>query len=168
MPIERATPSLNADERTTLENWLDWYRDTLALKCEGLTEDQLRTVSVPPSTLTLLGLVQHATEVERHWFRRVLTAEQVPPIYGPPASNGHDGGFELRDDVSGEQALATWRAEIALARANCGTRDLSQTSPFHGAEVTLRWIYTHMIGEYARHAGHADLIRERIDGRTGV
>ncbi|MET8399010.1 DinB family protein [Streptomyces sp900116325] len=166
---ERPMPPLNADERTNLESWLDFYRTTLAMKCDGLTEEQLRTASVPPSPLTLLGLVQHMAEVERNWFRRVLTGEDVPAIHGPQADPaGHDGGFGLSDSISFETAQATWQAEIARARANCVTRGLEDTSPFMGGEVSLRWIYTHMTAEYARHNGHADFIRERIDGATGV
>jgi uncharacterized damage-inducible protein DinB len=166
---ERAMPPLQADERTTLESWLDFYRATLAQKCDGLSDEQLRTASAPPSPLTLLGLVQHMAEVERNWFRRVLVGEQVPPIHDPAADpDGPDGGFELSADATGDSARTTWAAEVEAARANCAGRALDDTSPFMGAEVTLRWIYTHMIGEYARHAGHADLLRERIDGATGV
>jgi len=108
-------------------------------------------------------------EVERNWFRRVLLGEQVPPIYSPDADpTGTDGGFDLSDGATLDTARAKWADEIALARANCSTRGLDETSSFMGGQVTLRWIYSHMIGEYARHAGHADLIRERVDGATGV
>jgi uncharacterized damage-inducible protein DinB len=166
---DRAMPPLQADERTTLESWLDFYRATLAGKCDRLTDEQLRTASVPPSPLTLLGLVQHMAEVERNWFRRVLLGEQVSPIYDPAADpSGPDGGFDVADSVTFDSARRTWEDEIAYARANCSTRGLDETSSFMGGQVTLRWIYSHMIGEYARHAGHADLIRERIDGATGV
>lgn len=168
-PIDRSTPPLDADEATTLASWLDFYRATLAGKCDGLDEAQLRTASVPPSPLTLLGLVQHAAEVERNWFRRVLVGEAVPPLYESRTSTeGHDGGFDLHPDITFDVAQANWRREIARARANCAGRPLDQTSPFMGGAVTLRWIYIHMIAEYARHNGHADLIRERIDGTTGV
>lgn len=166
---ERRTPPLNVDERTTLEAWLDFYRGTLMSKCVGLTDRQLRTAAAPPSPLTLLGLVQHLAEVERNWLRRVLAGETAAPIYGPrtePA--GHDGGFEVSEDSSLAHAVTVWQQEVARARANCATRALNDTSPFGGAEVSLRWIYIHLIGEYARHCGHADLIRERIDGATGV
>ncbi|MCW2745393.1 MAG: hypothetical protein JWM48_1943 [Mycobacterium sp.] len=166
---DRAMPPLQADERTTLESWLDFYRTTLVMKCEGLTDEQLRTTSVSPSPLTLLGLLQHMAEVERNWFRRVLLGEQVTPIYDPAADpNGPDGGFELSAGVTFASARATWEEEVAQARANGAARGLDEISPFMGTHVTLRWIYSHMIGEYARHAGHADLIRERIDGATGV
>jgi len=166
---ERPLPPLNADERTTLAGWLDFYRATLAAKCDGLDEDQLRLASVPPSEMALLGLVQHAAEVERNWFRRVLTGEQVAPIFGSREHpDGHSGGFELSPDSSYRAAAQIWRDEIDRARTNCAARGLDDTSPFMGGEVSLRWIYLHMIAEYARHCGHADLIRERLDGATGV
>ncbi|MEU1528720.1 DinB family protein [Streptomyces fagopyri] len=166
---ERPMPPLDADERTALESWLDFYRTTLVMKCEGLSEEQVRRTSVTPSPLTLLGLVQHMAEVERNWFRRVLTGEEVAPIYDPRADpHASDGGFDLTESVSFATAREVWEAEIAHARANCVARALDRTSPFMGGDVTLRWIYLHMIAEYARHNGHADLIRERIDGTTGV
>jgi hypothetical protein len=162
-------PPLHADERATLEGWLDFYRATLIGKCDGLTDDQVRTTSAPPSPLTLLGLVQHMAEVERNWFQRVLLGTRVPPIHDPTADpDGPDGGFDLAPDATFAVARTTWAGEVARARANCADRALDDTSPFLGGEVTLRWIYNHMIGEYARHAGHADLLRERIDGATGV
>ncbi|MGW6729968.1 DinB family protein [Nocardia sp. NPDC055029] len=165
---ERPMPPLNADERTTMEAWLDFYRATLALKCQGLDDTQLR-IAAAPSALTLLGLLQHMAEVERNWFRRVLAGEPAPPIYDPHAdTSGHDGGFELSDDSSYDNALTTWQDEIAYARRHCAARELDDTSPFMDSRVSLRWIYTHMIAEYARHCGHADLLRERIDGTTGV
>lgn len=166
---ERAMPPLDADERATLESWLDFYRATLAQKCAGLAEEQLRAASVAPSPLTLLGLARHMAEVERNWFRRVLAQEDCLSLFGPDAGpSAHDGGFDLTEGAGYEAALSVWRTEMDRARANCAGRALPDTSPFMGGQVTLRWIYTHMIGEYARHCGHADLIRERIDGRTGV
>lgn len=168
-PIERLMPPLDADERTTLESWLDFYRSTLALKCEELDDQQLRTAAVPPSELTLLGLVQHMAEVERNWFRRVLVGEQAPPIYRQTTTRaGHDGGFELSEQATYRTAVAIWQDEIAHARRNCESRQLDDTSPFRDAHVSLRWIYVHMIAEYARHCGHADLMREKVDGATGV
>ena len=167
--MQRPVPPMNADERTTLEGWLDFYRATLASKCDGLDDDQLCTASAPPSELTLLGLLRHAAEVERNWFRRVLAGEQAPPIFGPPDHpEGHDGGFELSSESSYPLAFRIWQDEVAHARANCAVRRLDDVSPFMGAEVSLRWIYPHMIAEYARHCGHADIVRERIDGATGV
>lgn len=104
-------PPLNTDERTTLEAWLDFHRATLAMKCEGLDDEQAATASVPPSGFTLTGLVQHMAEVERNWFRRVLAGEQAPPIYDPQADpRGPDGGFDLAAGATLPGALATWQA----------------------------------------------------------
>lgn len=172
---ERVMPPLDADERASLESWLDFYRTTLARKCDGLAERQLREAAVAPSPLTLLGLVQHMAEVERNWFCRILAQEDAPPIFpsgagteSPDASEGADGGFDLTEGATYAQALPLWQSEIDRARARCATHSLDDTSPFMGGQVTLRWIYTHMIAEYARHCGHADFLRERLDGRTGI
>jgi uncharacterized damage-inducible protein DinB len=167
--IERPMPPLNADERTTLESWLEFHRTTLAIKCEGLDDAQAAEASAPPSPFTLTGLVRHMAEVERNWFRRVLAGEQAPPIYDSQADpDAPDGGFELAAGATLRDALATWREEIARARKHCAGRALSDTGRFMEQDVSLRWIYVHMIEEYARHNGHADLLRERIDGTTGV
>jgi uncharacterized damage-inducible protein DinB len=167
--IERSLPPLNTDERSTLESWLDFHRATLAMKCEGLDDEQAAVASVPPSGFTLTGLVQHMAEVERNWFRRVFAGEKAPPIYDPQADpDGSDGGFELAEGSTLRAALATWRVEITRAREHCAGRALTDTGRFMGQDVNLRWIYVHMIEEYARHNGHADLLRERIDGSTGA
>jgi uncharacterized damage-inducible protein DinB len=167
--IDRPLPPLNADERTTLEGWLDFHRATLAMKCEGLDDEQAAETSVPPSGFTLTGLVQHLAEVERNWFRRVLAGEHAPPIYDPEADpDGPDGGFDLAENATLNAARATWQEEIAAARDLCAARALTDTGRFMGQDVSLRWIYVHLIEEYARHNGHADLLRERIDGATGV
>ncbi|MFF9689688.1 DinB family protein [Streptomyces sp. NPDC014623] len=166
---ERSTPPLDAPERKMLEGWLDYHRATLAMKCAGLTDAQLREASVPPSEFTLLGLVRHLTENERGWFREVLAGEDVPPVYGTDADP--DGEFHLTDADTWEEARATWLAEIEAARANAAKvalDDLSVGVGKRGEPFSLRWIYTHMIEEYARHNGHADLLRERIDGATGA
>jgi uncharacterized damage-inducible protein DinB len=168
--VDRARPEFSADEHTMLATWLDFYRDTLLWKCDGLDDTQRRMAAAAPSPMTLLGLIQHLAEVERNWFRRVLTGEPAPEIYATVAtgSSNHSEGFEVSEDSSFRSAITIWQDEVAHARANCASRDPSDTSPFRGSEVSLRWIYIHMIGEYARHCGHADLIRERIDGVTGV
>jgi uncharacterized damage-inducible protein DinB len=167
--IERPLPPLNADERATLDGWLEFHRATLAMKCAGLDDAQAAAASVPPSGFTLTGLVQHLAEVERNWFRRVLAGEQASPIYHPQADpDGPDGGFELAAGATLEQALGTWQAEVARAREHCAARSLADTGTFLGQAVSLRWIYVHMIEEYARHNGHADLVRERVDGTTGI
>jgi len=167
--IERPLPPLNADERTTLESWLEFHRATLAMKCAGLSDEQAAAAPVPPSVFTMTGLVQHMAEVERNWFRRVLAGEQAPPIYDPEADpDGPDGGFEVAAGATLPDALSVWRAEITAARERCAALALADTGRFMGQDVSLRWIYVHMIEEYARHNGHADLVRERIDGATGV
>ena len=165
----RPMPPLDADERSTLEGWLDFHRATLALKCDGLDDQQAATAAVPPSAFTLTGLVQHLAEVERNWFRRVLAGEQAPPLFDPDADpDGPDGGFELAEGATLAAALDTWRGEVDAARARCTDRALDDTGRLGGQPVSLRWIYVHLIEEYARHNGHADLLRERIDGVTGV
>ncbi|WP_245266945.1 DinB family protein [Saccharomonospora piscinae] len=168
MTTDRTMPPPTADERTMLESWLDFYRATLALRCDGLSGDQLRTAAVPPSPLTLQGLVQHAAEVERNWFHRVLLGEDVPPLFAPREADGNDDGFDVSGDLAFDDALATWKAEVAAARERCAGLSLDETRSVPFGAVSVRWIYQHMIAEYARHCGHADLIRERIDGTTGV
>ncbi|MGW0826852.1 DinB family protein [Streptomyces sp. NPDC002845] len=169
MPIKRTEPAVNADERSTLEAFLDYHRQTLEMKCEGLTDAQLRTATVPPSELSLLGLVRHMADVERSWFRKVLVNDDPGPIYYSEADR--DGEFHLTEQDTWAEAYATWQGEIAIARSNAARFALGDVSEgrsrFTEEAISLRWIYTHMIEEYARHNGHADLIRERIDGATG-
>jgi uncharacterized damage-inducible protein DinB len=167
MTVERIDPPLVAQERGMLDAWLDYHRATLAVKCEGLTDDQLRARAVPPSSLSLLGLVRHMGEVERSWFRSVLGGEQAPPRYY--SDENPDGDF---DDVAGAgvaEAFGYWRDECAHARervAAAPSLDVTGTGR-SGDRYSLRWIMVHMIEEYARHNGHADLLRERIDGAVG-
>ncbi|MEU3348879.1 DinB family protein [Streptomyces sp. NPDC006700] len=165
----RQEPATNASERAMLEGWLDYHRRTLAWKCEGLTDEQLRTASVEPSELTLLGLVRHMAEVERHWFRNVLVKDDAGPIYC--SDQDPDGDFHVTGKDTWAEAYATWQSEIETARRNTaglGLDELSQgRSRRTGEPFNLRWIHTHMIEEYARHNGHADLLRERIDGASG-
>ncbi|MFH9012334.1 DinB family protein [Streptomyces sp. NPDC017943] len=169
MTDERRMPGTTADERTMLEGWLDFHRQTLAWKCEGLSDEQLRSASVEPSNLSLLGLVRHMADVERSWFRRVLADEDAPPLFFSEADP--DGEFHLTEADTWERTREVWQAEIEAARANAARFALDDlTEGKHrrtGERFNLRWLYTHMIEEYARHNGHADLIRERIDGATG-
>ncbi|MFI6205969.1 DinB family protein [Streptomyces sp. NPDC051041] len=169
MTTERREPAGNAAERPLLEGWLDYHRQTLAWKCEDLTDDQLRTASVAPSELSLMGLVRHMAEVERAWFRGVLVGDDPGPVYY--SDDDPDGEFHLTEADTWEDARATWQAEVDAARraaSGFGLDDLSRgRSRSTGEPFSLRWIYTHMIEEYARHNGHADLIRERLDGVTG-
>ncbi|MFV0130993.1 DinB family protein [Streptomyces sp. HMX112] len=164
----RTEPSGLAAEREMLEGWLEYHRATLALKCRGLDDEQLRQAAVPPSELSLLGLVRHMAEVERGWFRRTLAGEEAAPIYYTEADR--DGEFHLTADDTWQEAYGTWQAEIEHARRLAAGHALDDAAarPYRaGRSCNLRWIYTHMIEEYARHNGHADLLRERIDGSTG-
>jgi uncharacterized damage-inducible protein DinB len=164
----RIEPDLQADERTTLIEFLDYYRASLALKAHGLTDAQAATASCPPSILTLTGLVRHMAEVERGWFQRTLTGGDVPPIWY--SEERPDGDLDLVDEhTSLAESVAQWRAEIAIADEITAASSLERLSVIDkwGREVTLRWILVHMIEEYARHCGHADLLRERIDGAVG-
>jgi len=164
-PADRATPPTIADERTTLDGWLDFHRRTLVWKCEGLTGDQLRSRAVPPSSLSLIGLVRHMAEVERGWFASHFGTDETR-IYSTQEEPGADFDEVDRADVAAD--LAIFAREVALYREKAREFDLNhiETTP-NGRQFSLRWIYTHMIEEYARHNGHADLLREVIDGATG-
>jgi hypothetical protein len=166
MTTERLDPPFEGNERATLTGFLDFHRATLALKCEGLTADQLRQQAAPPSGLSLLGLVRHMAEVERNWFRPVLGGEQMAGIFAP----GMDFEVAFRDVATADvaEAFRAWRAECDHARmlvAAAPSFDVS--GPRGGIRVSLRFVMTHMIEEYSRHNGHADLLRENLDGSTG-
>ncbi|WP_043640076.1 DinB family protein [Nonomuraea candida] len=165
MTDTRVPPPYLGDERTQLDNWLEWHRATLAVKCAGLSDEQLRTRSVPPSSLSLLGLVRHLAHVERVWFRRVLNGEDVPKLWGKDRDN--DADFGEVDTASVKEAFDTWQEEIAHARAISAAHSLDAVGDRDGRKCSHRWILIHVIEEYARHNGHADLLRERIDGVTG-
>jgi uncharacterized damage-inducible protein DinB len=161
-------PAYILDERTMLENWLDYHRATLEWKCEGLTPEQLCERSVPPAIMSLAGLVRHMADVERGWFRRTLAGEDLPGLYFDLADPLTDHEFEQADPATVAEDFAAWRTECDEARARAAGRSLDDIGHRRdGTEVSLRWIYVHMIEEYARHNGHADLIRERIDGAVG-
>ena len=155
-----------ADERTTLDAFLDWQRETFAWKCEGLSDAQLRERSTPPSTMSMLGLVRHLADVERGWFRRTLAGEPVPPRFS--SESDADGDFDNVGSADVAEAFAAWREECDRAREIAAARDLTATGRHRtGREVSLRWILNHMIEEYSRHNGHADLLRQRIDAAVG-
>jgi uncharacterized damage-inducible protein DinB len=167
-PVDRTEPGLVLGERQALEAWLDFHRDTLLLKCAGLTASQLKERAVPPSRLSLLGLVRHMTEVERWWFRMHAATTDMPFPYDPEQT-GQD--FEALDDADAAANIEAFSQEIEHARAAVALKQLDDVVPSRGHHPDrtrdIRWIYLHMIEEYARHNGHADLIRERIDGVTG-
>jgi uncharacterized damage-inducible protein DinB len=155
-----------ADERTMLEAWLDFHRQTLLMKCAGLGAEQLKQRSAAPSTLTLHGLVRHMAEVEREWFRLCFAGQDLSSLYSTDEWPNAD--FDDLEAADPATDFATFMEEIRLARAVTVERSLDDTfvHPQRGVEIKLRWVYVHMIEEYARHNGHADLIRERLDGVT--
>ncbi|MEU4428498.1 DinB family protein [Actinoplanes sp. NPDC024001] len=162
----RETEPKIGDERLLLQGWLDWHRQTLLGKCTGLTAEQLKTASVEPSNLTLLGLVRHMTEVERGWFRKHAGGlRELPDVYSSPENV--DGEFDDVADADADADLAAFQAEVKLADAAVADLPLESEHEGRRGPISLRWVYLHMIEEYARHNGHADLIRERIDGATG-
>ena len=146
-----------------LEGWLDFHRATLLTKCAGLTADQLRERSAPPSPLSLLGLVRHMADVERWWFRRNAAGEEIGDIY--PEAEEFTGAATADAAADLEQLVA----EFAHSRAAAAQLHLDDTFQHRrrGTETSVRWVFVHMIEEYARHNGHADLLRERIDGQVG-
>ena len=166
MPAERPHTPRTADERTTLNSFLEWQRITLNQKCDGLTKEQLRERSAPPSTLSLLGLVRHMADVERGWFQRTLAGEDVPAIYY--SDTDRDGEFDNVDTADVEDAFTKWQAQCERSRQIASEHELEDTGRHSSGEMhSLRWILIHMIEEYSRHNGHADLLRERIDGAVG-
>jgi len=157
-------------ELATIREYLSNYRLTLGLKCDGLSPEQLATRSVPPSTLSLLGLIRHMARVEHNWFQRSLQGHRdLPRLYWSPEDNDLDFNLAVGDQTTVDDAFASWHEQIAAADAWLdGVTDLDATvlTP-RGEETTVRDVLIHMVEEYARHCGHADLLRECIDGRTG-
>ena len=165
--LERSVPPYVADDRHRLDSWLDFQRATLLSKCAGLTGEELVQRPVATSTLSLLGLVRHMAANERIWFRIRLAGEDVEGLYESP--DYPDGAeFDLIDAARAEADFQTYLDERAAARRATMGRSLDETFGDETVTVDLRWLYAHMIGEYARHNGHADLIRELVDGVTGL
>ncbi len=165
----RDSTGLNRGERATLIDYLRVYRLTLELKCEGLSPEQLATRSVPPSTMSLLGLVRHLAAVEQSWFRRVMDRDlELPRLYGKGGHRDADFDRAVGTPECVDEAFATWRSEIAYAEAWVERAESLDVLGLHPeGELELRDVLVHLIEEYARHCGHADLLRECIDGRTG-
>jgi uncharacterized damage-inducible protein DinB len=156
------------DERATLNEFLRAQRLTLQLKCDGLDAEQLARRAVEPSTMSLLGLVRHLAEVERGWFRRRFAEHDVPKRYQTQTDPDADFNGAVADPAVVEEAWLAWREEIAFAEQFTRDHDLDFVGrDSEGEPVSLRELLVHMIEEYARHNGHADLLRERIDGRIG-
>jgi hypothetical protein len=161
--VSRQDPPLTGDEHSTFEAFLDYHRATLLMKCEGLNARQLKLRSVPPSTLSLLGLIRHMTEVERSWFRRRLGGEAgIARVYGTDLRE--DADFDDTEDADPAATFEAYSQEVALCRA--AASGVSPETVVAG-QFSVRWIYAHMLEEYARHNGHADLLRQAIDGATG-
>ncbi|MCE7079109.1 DinB family protein [Streptomyces sp. ST2-7A] len=164
----RPSPSRVGTERELLVGNLDWHRRTFELKCSGLPAGRLSERSVEPSRLSLHGLIRHLAGVERWWFQQQFLGEPVPGLYWSDEDPEQD-----TEDLSGDPAiaLAVWRAECERSReivAAHPSLDATGTNIVTGEPFSLRWLLMHLLAEYARHNGHADLLRERLDGATGL
>ncbi len=167
-PPERPGPGLLDGEREMLRGFLDFHRATLAMKCDGLSEDELRRQSMPPSTLSLLGLVRHMAEVERTWFRRVINGEDIGLAWSPEGD--YQAAYDARA-ASAAEAFATWQDEVERSRAieaAAPSLDVTGYQARWDEHVSLRLVMNHVLLEYARHNGHADFLREGLDGVTGA
>ena len=164
----RPAPPTFGSERDMLRAFLDYHRATLAMKCEGLTDEELRQRSMPPSTLSLLGLVRHMAEVERAWFRRVFDDHDAPMVWSDRID------FQAAYDASAStraEAFAAWGAEVEYSRGverEAESLDRAGYQPRWGEEVSLRMVMVHVLLEYGRHNGHADFLREGVDGTVGA
>lgn len=168
MTTERIAPPVRAGERETLRSFLDFHRATLAMKTDGLSDEDLRRRSSPPSTLSLLGLVRHMAEVERSWFRRVINGEDLPLVWS--AEGDYQEAYDASTATRAE-AFAAWQTEVAHARRieqAAASLDVTGYQPRWDEHVSLRLVMLHLIHEYARHNGHADFLREAIDGTVGA
>jgi hypothetical protein len=165
---ERTGPSVTGDEREMLRAFLDYHRATLAMKCDGLDDGDLRRQSMPPSTLSLLGLVRHMAEVERTWFRRVINGEDIGLVWSD------EGDYQVAYDARAatrSEAFAAWQSEVEHSRrieANAPSLDVLGHQARWNQDVSLRLVMIHVLLEYARHNGHADFLREGIDGIVGA
>lgn len=168
MTTERVGPPLIAGEREMMRSFLDYHRATLAMKCDGLSDEDLHRRSMPPSTLSLLGLVRHLAEVERTWFRRVINGEDIGLVW----SDEED--YQAAYDPTGStrsQAFEAWQTEVEHARRierAAESLDVTGYNARWGDHVSLRLVMLHLMHEYARHNGHADFLREGIDGTVGA
>ncbi len=170
--IERPEPPPQPDERTALDSFLDYFRATLRWKADGLTDEQARAATVEPSLMSIAGLLRHMAEVERHWFQMYLRGDAEDRLFW---HEHPDADFLVPESVTLADCLALYDRELATSREIAGAYALDDLAALNDLDrgrdedwqPNLRWIMVHMIEEYARHCGHADLIRERIDGATG-
>lgn len=165
-PADLADGPLVGEDRPILEGFLAWERSTLLTICAGLTAEQLVERPIPPSTLSLLGLVRHLTKVERTWFRTRVAGEDIGSPYD--AAKGKDADFEDIDPARAPKDFARYVEECRLADAAVADLPFDHTFELRDETYSLRLVYVHMIAEYSRHNGHADLLREQIDGTTGL
>lgn len=165
--MTRAEPPVQGDERTMLVGWLDFHRDTLALKSAGLTGEQFSLRPIDSSALSLLGLVRHLTEVERTYFGRVFGGLDLPDLAFGEDPFGEESGsdFEAAATRDPAVALAAWQVEVDRSRAI--TSESPSLDEVGSSGLPLRFWLTKTLNEYARHNGHADLLRELVDGTTG-
>jgi uncharacterized damage-inducible protein DinB len=163
----RVDPPTDADERVLLQGFLDYHRGTLLWKVSNLSGEQLTARAVDPSSMSLIGLVRHLSEVEKYWFHRALAGHDSPPKYW--TAEHPDGDFDLVTPEQTEQDVADFRDIVRLSDELAASHDLDSTfiRPGHEGRYSVRYLYLHMIEEYARHNGHADFLRERVDGSTG-
>ena len=162
---EPADGPMTGPDRPLLEGFLGWQRTTLLNVCAGLTAEQLAQRPLPSSNLSLLGLLRHAAKVERTWLRQRAAGEDVEPYFDPDLGPGHD--FDHLDPAEAEDAERLLREEWLDADVAVAAMSFEDTFDVHGEEWSLRMVYVHLIAEYARHNGHADLLREAHDGVTG-
>ncbi len=167
LPIpDRTELELTGSELEQLTAWLDFYRATLLMKCADLSVEELARASVPPSSMTLLGILRHMSVVEQYWFQVVFAGLDVQLFY---KSDDRDGDFNNLSDTPLDEVARRYLETCEQSRALIRGHDLKEVAAArrHGRRVDLRWIHLHMLEEYARHCGHADLLRECIDGTTG-
>ncbi len=172
--IERVDPPAQAGEADMLVAFLDYYRATLLQKADGLSDEQARTAAVPPSDLNIMGLVRHMSEVERNWFQRWFIKSDAPSIYCADDDPDEDRDMHPGPDDTLADAVAVLQREIEVSRQitvattpETPAAHVGESEHWAGFQPSMRWILIHMIDEYARHCGHADLLRECIDGTVG-
>jgi uncharacterized damage-inducible protein DinB len=165
--VSRTDAPIVAPERAALDGWLEFHRQTLLLKCQGLTGEQLAQRAVAPSSMSLLGLVRHMAEVERAWFSRRFGGQpDLAWLHG--SREQPDNDFDFAEPDGAEEDFAAFARECEMSRQAAEGHSLDETFKHPDGEVIdLRWVYLHMIEEYARHNGHADILREQIDGTVG-
>ncbi len=167
----RVDPPPLGDERATLIGFLRWQRETLELKCSGLDAADLARRAAEPSTISLLGLVRHMAGVERGWFRHFMAGQEAPPLFTSDTDGDPDFDGAVPDPAVVAEAWLLWQDEMAFTdRFVADAPDLDVVGKVTDAwrgQMSLRWVLTHLVEEYARHNGHADLLREQIDGRLG-